>query len=75
MGKKTTAKKIVITLPVASSVTIEKLKQESEELEILTGSSNSNQWILPGFQPDERQLSHRDHERYRYLAHEFVIIV
>lgn len=44
MDKKTTAKKIIITLPVASSVTIEKLKQESEGLEILTGSSNSNQW-------------------------------
>jgi len=40
MGKKTTAKKTVITLPVASSVTIEKLKQESDELEILTSSSN-----------------------------------
>jgi predicted phosphoribosyltransferase len=40
MDKNTTAKKIVITLPVASSVTIEKLKQESDELEILTTSSN-----------------------------------
>lgn len=40
MDKKTIAKKIVITLPVASSVAIEKLKQESDELEILTSSSN-----------------------------------
>ena len=44
MDKITTNKKIVITLPVASSVTIDKLKQESENLEILTGSSFSNQW-------------------------------
>jgi predicted phosphoribosyltransferase len=40
IDKKTTAKKIVITLSVASSVTIEKLKQESDNFEILTSSSN-----------------------------------
>ena len=76
MDKKTRAKKIVITLPVAASVTIEKLKQESKNLKLsqvlqiqISGA------ILSGFQPDERQLSHRDHERHRYLAHEFVVII
>ena len=44
--KKTKTKKIVMTLPVASPARIEKLKQESDELEILASSSN--------FKPVER---------------------
>ena len=44
IDKKTTAKKIVITLSVASSVTIEKLKQESENLKFSQVLQISNQW-------------------------------
>jgi hypothetical protein len=76
MDKKTTAKKIAITLPVASSVTIAKQNRNlrnlkfSHVLQIQTSGR-----IFSGFQPDERQLNHRDHERHRHLAHEFVVIV
>jgi hypothetical protein len=44
LDKKTTATKIVITLPLASSVIIEKLKQESDELEISQVLQISNRW-------------------------------
>ena len=40
IDQKTTAKKIVTALPVVPSVIIEKPKQESDELEILSSSSN-----------------------------------
>jgi hypothetical protein len=44
IDKKTTAKKIVITLSVASPVTIEKLKQESDNLKFSQVLQISNQW-------------------------------